>query len=121
LGTALIVISSFFLLILNTYTKNYDLGELAQKHRQAANEIWYIREKYLSLLTDVRIRTKSLSEIQKERDRLISDLHNVYSGAPNTNNKAYNKARKSLKFNEEMTFNDDEIDLFLPEVLRNSH
>jgi hypothetical protein len=38
------------LLALNSYTKNYDLGELGQKHKQAANDLWLIRENYLSLL-----------------------------------------------------------------------
>ena len=48
------MIISTVLLVLNAYTKNYDLGELAQKHKQAANDIWLIREQYLSLLTDLR-------------------------------------------------------------------
>ena len=38
------------LLGLNTYVKDYNISELAQKHRQAAAELWYIREQYQSLL-----------------------------------------------------------------------
>lgn len=117
-GVALLTIASTILLVLNIFTKDIDLGELAQKHRQAASEIWYIREKYLSLLTDIRVGSKTLNEIQSERDTLLTDLHNVYSGAPSTNFKAYNRAKESLKFNEEMTFSDEEIDCFLPQVLR---
>ena len=52
-GAAIGVLISTILLVLNAYTKNYDLGELAQKHKQAANDIWLIREKYLSLITDL--------------------------------------------------------------------
>ncbi|MDE1463829.1 SLATT domain-containing protein [Spartinivicinus poritis] len=52
-GAGIGVIVSTILLVLNAYTKNYDLGELAQKHKQAANDIWLIREKYLSLITDL--------------------------------------------------------------------
>jgi hypothetical protein len=33
------------LLVLNFYTKDYDLGAVAQKHKQAANDIWLIRER----------------------------------------------------------------------------
>lgn len=117
-GVALLTIASTLLLILNIYTKDYDLGDLAQKHRQTASDIWYIREKYLSLLTDLRVGCKSLNEIQNERDTLLVDLHNVYSGAPSTTFKAYKRAKASLKENEEMTFSDEEIDSFLPQVLR---
>jgi hypothetical protein len=39
-------------LILNSYVKDVDPGQLAQKHREAASDIWNIREAYLSLLTD---------------------------------------------------------------------
>ena len=34
------VVVSTGLLVLSAYAKNYDLGELAQKHKQAANDIW---------------------------------------------------------------------------------
>ena len=50
IGAVLGLIVSTGLLALNSYTKNYDLGELAQKHKQAANDLWLIRENYLSLL-----------------------------------------------------------------------
>src|SRR6266404_936397 len=51
------------LLSLNAYTKNYDLGELAQKHKQAANDLWIIRESYLSLLVDIAMKEKPLESL----------------------------------------------------------
>jgi hypothetical protein len=112
------VIVSTILLVLNAYTKNYDLGELAQKHKQAANDIWLIREQYLSLLTDLAAQKKTSEEIQAERDRLVIALHGVYAGSPSTTYAAYSKAQEALKHNEEMTFSDAEIDAFLPKELR---
>lgn len=109
---------SILLLVLNAYAKNYDLGELAQKHKQAANDIWLVREHYLSLLTDLAIGTKSPADAQAERDRLVAALHTIYAGSPNTNNSAYRLAQKSLQCQEEMTFSDQEIDTFLPKQLR---
>lgn len=106
------------LLVLNAYAKNYDLGELAQKHKQAANDIWLIREQYLSLLTDLTAGGKSDDEIRAERDRLVVALHAVYAGSPSTTYAAYRRAQESLKHNEEMTFSDEEIDAFLPKQLR---
>jgi hypothetical protein len=114
------VVVSMCLLVLNAYAKNYDLGELAQKHKQAANDIWLIREQYLSLLTDLAAGSKNTEEIQAERDRLIVALHGVYVGSPSTTYTAYRNAQVSLKHNEEMTFTDEEINAFLPKQLRRS-
>lgn len=114
----LVAIISTILLVLNSYTKDYDLGTIAQKHRQAAAEIWLIREKYLTLLTALRMKQLSLDEICSQRDKLLEDLHGIYLGAPSTNFKAYQKAQNSLKNMEDMTFSDEEIDKFLPKELK---
>lgn len=105
---------------LTLYTKDYNLAETAQKHKQAANDIWLIREKYQSLITDLVVGGKPLEAIQKERDILMKDLHSVYSGAPSTTYKAYKKAQQALKYSEDMTFSDEEIDAFLPSELKKS-
>jgi hypothetical protein len=112
------VVISTLLLVLNAYAKNYDLGELAQKHRQAASDLWLVREKYLSLLTDLRIGAAPLGDLQQRRDSLLEELHGTYSGAPSTSFKAYRKAQKALKTLEDMTFSESEIDAFLPKELK---
>lgn len=117
-GAAIGVVISTMLLVLNAYTKNYDLGELAQKHKQAAIEIWLIREHYLSLLTDLALKSKSTEAIQAKRDSLLDDLHSVYAGSPSTTYEAYSKAQDALQTKEDMTFSDEEIDAFLPNELR---
>jgi hypothetical protein len=109
---------SVALLFLNGYTKDYDLGQLAQKHRQAAADLWLIREQYLSLLTDLRSNSGSEDELREKRDHLLTELHALYSGAPSTNFKAYKKAQEALKNLEDMTFSDEEIDAFLPKSLK---
>ena len=120
-GTVAASISVFvstLLLALNTYTKDYDLGELSQKHRQAAADLWIIREKYLSLITDLKMGTQLIERIQIERDNLLVQLHTIYSGAPNTTFRAYKKAQKALTQLEDMTFSNEEIDAFLPNLLK---
>ena len=106
------------LLAVNTYTKNQDLGELSQKHRQAGADLWIVREKYLSLITDLKMGTQPVETIQIARDKLLEELHAVYSGAPGTTYQAYRKAQKALTQLEDMTFSDEEIDAFLPNQLR---
>ncbi|MFJ4457192.1 SLATT domain-containing protein [Pseudomonas sp. NPDC089392] len=109
---------STILLVLNSYTKNYDLGELAQKHRQAGVDLWIIREKYFSLITDLRMCETPIEFLQGERDKLMAELHAVYLGSPSTTYQAYRKAQKALKELEDMTFSDKEIDAFLPKELK---
>ena len=118
IGAVIGVVISTTLLVLNAYTKNYDLGELAQKHRQAAADLWLIREKYLALITDLRVGKESLEKITMRRDELLEDLHGVYSGAPSTTYQAYRKAQEALQQSEEMTFSDEEIDALIPRELR---
>ncbi len=117
-GAVISAVLSTGLLALNAYTKDYDLGEIAQKHRQAGAELWIVREKYLSLLTDIRTGDVSLESIRARRDALLDELHAVYVGAPSTNFKAYSRAQESLKKLEDMTFSDEEIDAFLPRELK---
>lgn len=120
IGAGIGLVLSTILLVLNAYTKNYDLGESAQKHKQAANDIWLIRERYLSLLTDLAMKEVSIDQLKTERDTLLESLHSVYVGSPSTTFEAYRKAQNALQAKEDMTFSDDEIDAFLPSELKRS-
>ncbi len=111
-------ILSALLFGLNAYTKDHDLGEISQKHSNAACQLWNIRESYLSLLTDLNSEILSIEQIKNKRDALQNELFNIYKGAPRTINSAYKKATAGLKSNEEMTFSVQEINSLLPEELR---
>lgn len=117
-GAVLGTLISTALLALNAYTKDYDLGEIAQKHRQAAADIWLIREEYLSLLTNLNAELMSVTQIVERRDELLKRLHTIYAGAPSTNYAAYKAAQDALKKMQDMTFSDSEIDAFLPKELK---
>ena len=117
-GALVSVIVSTTLLAINMYTKDYDLGEIAQRHRQAGADVWKMREKYPSLITDLQIGEEFIEKLQVERDNLLEELHAIYSGAPSTTYKAYKKAQEALKKLQDMTFSDEEIDSFLPEGLK---
>lgn len=113
LATAGVAVLTAFV---STYMKNYDLGGLAQKHRDTAAKIWPLRESYFSLLTDMdRLQ---YDEIATRRDALQEALAAIYASAPQTNAKAYAAAQKALKYNEELTFSASEIDCFLPNGLK---
>lgn len=67
IGVLLTTFCSTGLVILNYYTNAYDLGMIAQKHRQASLDLWFIREKYFSLLTDLRIGESKLDIFLAQR------------------------------------------------------
>lgn len=114
-------IISFVLVCVNAYLKQYDLGEIAQRHAESAVGLWDIRESYFSLLTDIRLdRNVNIEEVKKRRDDLQNRLKRLYKCSPRTISKAYTEATKALKECEEMTFSDEEIDKFLPKQLRKS-
>lgn len=114
LGTVL----SAVLLGINLYLKNFNLGKSAQQHTETAHKLWNIRESYLSLLVDMKLGSLDVGDIRLKRDQLQEHLSKVYETAPRTNDKSYKKASRALKSLEELTFSDEEIDRFLPKLLR---
>jgi hypothetical protein len=112
------IIASTVLLVLNACTKNHDLGELAQKHKQAANDLWLIREKHLSLLTDLAMQNTDIAALQQRRDVLLDELRAVHFGAPGTTFQAHRRAQNAFQKLEDPTFSDEEIDAFLPKPFK---
>jgi hypothetical protein len=111
-------VTSTILLVLNTYTKESNPGQAAERHKEAAARLWDIRESYLSLLTDLMGRTVPSDVIRKRRDELQKVLAGVYASAPRTDAKGFKRAQTALKRDEELTFSEAEIDAMLPPALR---
>ena len=109
---------SIALIALSSFMKDHDPAATAQTHRETAVSLWAIRERYLSLLVDVKMREKPIEALQTHRDELTEVLRVAYAAAPPTNSKAYLLAQTALKESEELTFSDQEIDKFLPKELR---
>ena len=103
---------------LNSYIKEYNLSESAERHASTASKLWNVRESYLSLIADIRVQPADIEDIKQRRDDLQKQAFAIYEKAPRTISKAYKEAQKALKFNEELTFSDSEIDLLLPRRLR---
>lgn len=112
-------IFSLILLVLNSYVKNFNLIESSQEHKLAADKLWKIREEYVSLLTDFDCLEQV--EIIRKRDELQERTLLVNSSAPRTNSKSYLEAQKALKYNEEQTFSENEIDTMLPNSIRRNN
>ncbi|MFD1736132.1 SLATT domain-containing protein [Bacillus salitolerans] len=109
-------IISIVLLILNSYTKNFDLVETAQSHQKSADALWKIREEYVSLLTDFDLLEATV--IMERRDDLLNRTAEIYAQSPKTDARSFKEAQKALKTNEEQTFSEREIDVMLPNSIR---
>ena len=104
--------------VMSLVTKNLNFGEEFKVHRNIASKLWGVRESYLSLISDIMSGEIDYSQAQECRNNLQKAAQDIYSEAPRTSRKAFLRAQKGLKYNEEMTFTDNEIDLFLPRKLR---
>lgn len=113
-----LISSSFAILlaIINLYLKKYTLVEDAEKHQKSANELWKIREEYVSLLID--LSSLDTTEIVTKRNDLQNRVYEIYKSSLKTDYKSYKEARKALKKEEEQTFDEKEIDIMLPYSLR---
>lgn len=109
-------IMSAALLALNLFIKDFNLADDIKKHRVTADDLWIVRERYVSLLTDLDMLSEEV--IMQRRDKLQDRTGEIYRVAPSTNSKSYSAAQKALKENEEQFFKASEIDKMLPEHLR---
>lgn len=115
------IIAGFFstvLLAFNLFFKNFNLESEMKQHIFAADELWLIREKYVSLMTDFDVLGDNA--IVSMRDTLLNETYNIYKKSPKTNSRSYSKAQKALKNNEEQFFSDEELNQMLPSHLRTS-
>ena len=109
-------IFSMLLLAINLFYGNFNIAHDMGLHRKAADELWAIREKYVSLLTDFDKLAEA--EIQSQRDELLSETGDIYKSVPKTGKRAFSKAQIALKINGEQFFEDGELNNLLPKHLR---
>ena len=57
-------------------------------------------------------------EVRKERDRLVEQTKSIYTSIPRTDNTSFNIARDRLQKEGLKEFSRDELNLLLPEDLR---
>ena len=107
-------IASALSLGLNLYMKDSNLNSRIKNHKDAADELWDIREKYSSLITD--FDDLQIGEIRTKRDEIQREWSNVNRKYPGTDRRGYKAAQQSLQNEEEQTFNEGEAEKFLPSV-----
>ncbi len=109
---------SFVTLFITAYLKSFNLKSMARENKEAANKFLVIRNKLLTIITDIHIMESSLKEIQEEYEKVDIELNKILITAPATTTKAVERARIKLNVEEDYTYKDEEIDRFLPTTLR---
>ncbi len=85
-------LTSAISLALNLYTLNFNLPNEIKNHTDAANELWDVKNSFISLITD--FEELSNKEIRSIRDSItdrISEINKKHSG---TDDRAFAKAQK---------------------------
>lgn len=109
---------SFLSMFIAAYNKSFDLKTLASGNKTAANQLVGIRNELLQVISELHIMERSVSEINGEFIEIMKRLNKLYVEVPTTTKDAVDAAREALKVNRDYSFDDDEIDLFLPPTLQ---
>lgn len=115
----LLALSSLTLTFFTVKYKTDNLGKAAAENRQYAAIMHNIRNRYSSLLSEIKAETISKEQIVVRREVLEEEENIIYSGiVPVTSSKAVKMADKALKKDQVATTTDEEISLIVSPNLR---
>lgn len=109
---------SFATIYITAYFKSFNLQKEIAAHKETANKLIAIRDRYMFLLTQINLQSDSLENLLSTYYELIKETDHIYQSAPITTEKAVEKASEALNINMDNTFSNEDIDLFLPDSLR---
>lgn len=109
---------SFITVLITALLKAFDFQSMAKANKTAATKLVILRDELQLLLYKVRHATQPVSDLLEEFTAIQARVHAVYQEAPQTTDKAVEKADIALKEKKDNTYTDEEIDMLLPEGLR---
>lgn len=111
-------ILSAFSLFVTIYCETYDLKMEASIHKKSALVLLRLRERIISILSDIKCNKISYEEIIVAKEEVYKSYFAICEESKDAEEKAVKLASANLKIRKDNTFNDDEIDSFLPIALR---
>ena len=115
IGSAVLAILTLATFLLHL---TFDLDRSAQAHSACAIRLWYIREQYRAMLSDLTDGAIDIVTARRRRDELMAELRGVYENAPPSDHQAYQTAAQAIVTADERALTDEEIDRFLPKSLQ---
>lgn len=118
-GAGITIIEIIFLIT----QLNFNFEQKAILHKNSALKFMGLRDEYRSLIADIINQGCSAREIIIKRDQLQNKYQTICSFSPQTSRKEYQEAQRRLNKrgmieSEDFTWSDEEIDRFLPKILR---
>ncbi len=108
--------------LLYTMFNKEDISELKCQHRSIAEDFKSLRDKYMGLIEEIMSESKREDELREKKDKYQKEYSLLGKYAPATTYNDYLETQKNLGLkgqkDEEFTWADEEIDLFLPNKLR---
>jgi hypothetical protein len=96
----------------------FDFEASANAHRVCSTKLWYLRERYRSLMCDLFDEAVDAETARLHRNALVDQLNAIYETAPPADRQTFQKARRTLAPVDESALTDEEIDQFLPKSLK---
>lgn len=109
---------SFVTVFITAYFKSFDLNTLTKVHKEAANQLLIVRNEIICLLTLVKMKGKTVNELESRYQELMDKANEVYKDTPSTTDRAVKKAKEALQITGDNTFTKEEIDFYLPMALQ---
>lgn len=113
--TAILSVASLLFLIAQL---SFNPEARVQAHKNCADKLWFVREKYANLLSDMMSDSIDAQSAMKIRDEVTQELSKIYAEAPCAGGLAYFFAQRALKIDKELTFTEKELNQLLPPALR---
>lgn len=111
-------IVSFISTSISMFFKSFEIQSNISNHKKIAVDLLIIRDKLKLLLVEINLNNINIEDIYYKYEELQNQLGTVYKEAPNTTDKAVDRASKALKINKDNEFSDEEIDANLPKSLQ---
>jgi len=111
-------ILSFVTGFVAAYFKMFEPDKQAKNHKESANNLLIVRNNIQCLITSIKLREKTVAELEDLYQKLNDEANQEYKSAPQTTDKAVKLAKIALHVTKDNTFSEDEINSYLPEALQ---
>lgn len=109
---------SLVTIFIGAYFKSFAPNKLSMIHKDSANKLLIVRNEITCLLTSIKLREKTVAELESRYRELMDKANEVYKDAPATTDKAVKLAATALKVKGDNTFPKEEVDSYLPPALQ---
>lgn len=99
----------------------FDFESAARAHHSCGTRLWYVREQYRALLSDLSDAAIDPEAARRRRDALMDEQRAIHDSAPPLTRRVFEASRAAIDRAEESALADEEIDRFLPKSLHGAH